>query len=203
MLSFKKLPLILKYKKSGITDHELVHLCIDNDAVAQKTLFEQYAPMLLGVCFRYANSEADAHEILQLGFIKIFNNLAKFRFESSLSTWLTRIMINTALNYLRANQKVKWEADIETIHENNDFVVEQLHQIDLKVLMECIQQLPTGYRIVLNMYAIEGFSHKEIAEELNINESTSRSQFARAKVLLEKKLLTLGFDIKKYAGRTI
>jgi RNA polymerase sigma-70 factor (ECF subfamily) len=110
-------------------------------------------------------------------------------------------MINTAINFLKANEKVKWEANIETIYENNDFVVEQLHQIDLKILMDCIQQLPTGYRIVLNMFAIEGYSHKEIAEELKITESTSRSQFARAKVLLEKKLLTLGFDIKKYAGR--
>jgi RNA polymerase sigma-70 factor (ECF subfamily) len=200
-VELKKLPLILKHKKSVITDQELVQLCINNDAAAQKVLFELYAPMLLGVCFRYANSEAETQEILQIGFIKIFSNLSKFRFESSLSTWLTRIMINTALNFLRANQKVKWEANIETINENNDYVVEQLHIIDLKLLMDCIQQLPTGYRIVLNMFAIEGFSHKEIAEELNITESTSRSQFARAKVLLEKKLITLGFDIKKYAGR--
>ncbi|MFA9214747.1 MAG: RNA polymerase sigma factor [Candidatus Methylacidiphilales bacterium] len=191
----------MKHKKSGITDHELVQRCINNDAVAQKMFFEQYAPMLLGVSFRYANSEAEAHEILQIGFIKIFNSLSKFRFESSLATWLTRVMINTALNYLKANEKVKWEANIESIYENNDFVVEQLHHIDLKVLMDCIQQLPTGYRIVLNMFAIEGYSHKEIAEELNITESTSRSQFARAKVLLEKKLLTLGFDIKRYAER--
>lgn len=191
----------MKHKKSGITDHELVQCCIKNDAAAQKMFFEQFAPRLLGVCFRYAKSEAEAQEILQIGFIKIFDKLSKFRFESELVTWLTRVMINTALNYLKANEKVKWEANIETIYENNDFVVEQLHRIDLKVLMECIQQLPTGYRIVLNMFAIEGFSHKEIAEELNINESTSRSQFARAKVLLEKKLLTLGFDIKMYAGR--
>jgi len=200
-VEFKKLPLILKHKKSVLTDQELVQLCINNDAAAQKILFELYAPMLLGVSFRYANSEAETQEILQIGFIKIFSNLSKFRFESSLSTWLTRIMINTALNFLRANQKVKWEANIETINENNDYVVEQLHRIDLKVLMDCIQQLPTGYRIVLNMFAIEGFSHKEIAEELNITESTSRSQFARAKVLLEKKLIMLGFDIKKYAER--
>lgn len=191
----------MKHKKSGITDHEIIQRCIKNDAVAQKILFEQYSPMLLGVSFRYANSEAEAHEILQIGFIKIFNNLSKFRFESGLATWLNRIMINTAINFLKANEKVKWEANIETIYENNDFVVEQLHQIDLKILMDCIQQLPTGYRIVLNMFAIEGYSHKEIAEELKITESTSRSQFARAKVLLEKKLLTLGFDIKKYAGR--
>lgn len=196
-----KLPLILKHKKSGITDHELIQRCINNDAAAQKLLFGQYAPALFGVCFRYAKNEMEADEILQLGFIKIFNTLSKFRFESSLNTWLTRIMINVALNYLKANEKVKWESDIETIYENQQFSVEQMHQIDLKILMECIQNLPTGYRIVLNMYAIEGYSHKEIAEELKINESTSRSQFLRAKALLEKRLSTLGFDIKKYAER--
>jgi RNA polymerase sigma-70 factor (ECF subfamily) len=80
-IEFKKLPLILKHKKSGITDHELVQRCINNDAVAQKILFEQYAPMLLGVSFRYANSEAESQEILQIGFIKIFNKLSKFRLE--------------------------------------------------------------------------------------------------------------------------
>ena len=105
------------------------------------------------------------------------------------------------MNFLKANEKVKWESDIETIYENKDFSVEQMHQIDLKILMECIQKLPAGYRIVINMYAIEGYSHKEIAEVMNINESTSRSQFSRAKVLLEKRLLTLGFDVKKYAER--
>jgi RNA polymerase sigma-70 factor (ECF subfamily) len=191
----------LKHKKSGITDQELIQRCISNDAIAQKMLFEQYAPVLLGVCFRYAKNDSDANEILQLGFVKIFNSLSKFRFESSLATWFTRIIINVALNFLKANEKVKWEADIETIYENQDYSIEQLHQIDLKVLMECIQKLPTGYRIVLNMFAIEGFSHKEIAVELNINESTSRSQFSRAKVLLEKRLSTLGFDVKKYAER--
>ncbi|MCF8254955.1 MAG: sigma-70 family RNA polymerase sigma factor [Bacteroidia bacterium] len=191
----------MKHKKSGITDQELVQRCMKNDVGAQKILFEHYSPMLLGVSYRYANSEDDAHEIVQLGFVKIFNNLSKFRFQSSLSTWLIRVVINTALNYLKANEKVKWESDIETLTENHNFVVEQLHQIDLKLLMNCIQELPTGYRIVLNMFAIEGYSHKEIAAELNITESTSRSQFVRAKALLEKKLISLGFDTNKYAGK--
>lgn len=190
--------LILKYKKSGITEHELIHCCIKNDVAAQKMLFEQYSPMLLGICYRYAKNQSDANEILQLGFIKIFNNLNKFRFESSLSTWLTKIVINTALNFVKANEKVKWETDIGSINENGNFFVEQLHQIDLKTLMDCIQELPVGYRLELNMFAIEGYSHMEIAQELNIQESTSRSQFVRAKILLEKKLSKLGFEMMKY-----
>lgn len=181
-----------------MTEHELIQQCINNNATAQKKLFEQYAPILMGVCFRYAKNESDANEILQLGFIKIFNHLHQFKFESSLSTWLTRIIINTALNFVKANEKVKWETDLNNIAQDENCSVEQLHQIDLKTLMDCIQELPPGFRIVLNMYAIEGYTHKEIAQELNIAESTSRSQFARAKTLLEKKLVLLGFNLKQY-----
>ncbi|MES2727441.1 MAG: RNA polymerase sigma factor [Bacteroidota bacterium] len=184
-----------------MTDNELVQACIQNDSIAQKQLFEQYAAMLLGVCFRYAHNQEEAEEILQLGFIKIFKNIKKFRFESALKTWMIRIIINTALNYVKANEKVKWESDIDVLLDNNSFSVEQLHQIDLHTLMKCIQELPTGYRLVLNLFAIEGYSHKEIAEELNINESTSRSQFSRAKILLQQKLQELGFEIKNYAKR--
>ncbi len=177
--------------------------CVREDAVAQRALFDAYGPALQGICYRYARDQSDASEIFQLGFIKIFDKLAEFRFESGLKTWMTRIMINTALNYLKANEKVKWESDIETQVENAGLTVEQMHGIDLAFLMDCIRQLPAGYRIVLNMYAIEGYSHREIAEELNITESTSRSQFARAKSVLEKKLTVLGFDKNSYAGKRI
>lgn len=179
-----------------MTEHELVQKCIKDEAAAQKILFEQYAPMLLGVSYRYVKNETEAHEVLQLGFIKIFDKLHKFNFESALATWLTRIIINTALNYIKASEKIKLESDISIISEQSQFSVEQIHQIDLRKLMDCIQELPTGYRVVLNMYAIEGYSHKEIAEELKISESTSRSQFTRAKAMLEKKLIDMGYNLQ-------
>jgi RNA polymerase sigma factor (sigma-70 family) len=181
-----------------MSDTELIQACIKENTVAQKILFEQYASTLLGIGYRYAKNQMAAEEILQLSFIKIFNSIKHFRFESNLKTWMTKITINTALNYIKANEKVKWESDVDTLNDSNSFAVEQLHQIDLKTLMACIQELPTGYRLVLNMFAIEGYSHKEIAQELNINESTSRSQFARAKVLLQQKLQLLGFELKNY-----
>lgn len=180
-----------------------MHRCVQEDALAQKLLFEKYGPGLRGICFRYAKNQSDAEEIFQLGFIKIFDKLVHFRFESGLKTWMTRIMINTALNYLKANEKIKWESDIQSQFDNSNLSVEQLHGMDLKFLMECIQNLPVGYRLVFNMYAIEGYSHKEIAEELNITEGTSRSQYSRAKSMLEKKLLTTGFEKNNYAGRRI
>ncbi len=195
--------MVIKYRKSGITEQELVHRCVQEDALAQKVLFERYGPALQGICFRYAKNQTDAEEIFQLGFIKIFDKLVNFRFESGLKTWMTRIMINTALNYLKTNEKIKWESDIESEFDNADLSAEQLHGMDLKFLMECIQKLSVGYRLVFNMYAIEGYSHKEIAEELNITEGTSRSQYARAKNVLEKKLLAIGFEKNNYAGRRI
>lgn len=200
MFKALQLPLILKHKRTGLTDQDLVQLCAREDAAAQRILFERYASTMLGVCFRYVKSKDEAQDVLQDGFIKVFNNLAKFRGESSLQTWITRIMINTALNYIKSNEKFRWDSDVDELEDNGHFTTEQFHLIDTNVLMECIQQLPAGYRVVLNMYAIEGYSHKEIATELDITESTSRSQFARAKALLEKRLTVLGFDTKKYGA---
>jgi RNA polymerase sigma-70 factor (ECF subfamily) len=193
----------LKPKWNEISEQELIKFCKENNQLAQRYLFEKYAPALLGVCFRYAKNRFDAEEMMQIGFINFFKNIDKFKFDSSLSTWLTRIMINAALNFLKANEKIKWEQDLEVISQHDEYTTELFQQIDLNILMDCIQQLPTGYRIVLNMYAIEGYSHKEIAAELNINESTSRSQFTRAKAMLEKKIVSLGFNHNKYARQRI
>lgn len=184
-------------------DDELIKGCLAGKRSAQNRLFDKYAPKMLGVCYRYAQTEHDAEDIMQDGFVKIFANLEKFRRESSLETWMKRVMINTALNFLKATQRLRMEADIEVAENNADFSINQYHTIDSQLLMQCIQTLPAGYRVVLNMFAIEGFSHKEIAEELNITESTSRSQFARAKMLLQKKLDTITQYDRQYERRRV
>ncbi len=143
---------------------------------------------MLGVCYRYAQTIAEAEDILQDGFIKVFNKLSAFRSESSLETWITRIMVNTALNHLRGTKKFKLEGDLDLLENQQTEVSFQFHTMDVKVVMKHIHELPTGYRIVLNMFAIEGYSHAEIAAELGIRESSSRSQYLRAKALLEKRL---------------
>jgi RNA polymerase sigma factor (sigma-70 family) len=191
----------LVYKqKQLLEDEELIKSCIAEERLAQNRLYERFAPKMLGVCYRYAQTQAESEDILQEGFVKIFNNLKKFRFESSLETWITRIMVNTALNHLRATKKLKMESELDAAENAYEVASFQWHQMDTLVLMKFIQELPTGYRVVLNMYAIEGYSHSEIAEQLGIQESTSRSQFIRAKALLEKKIAgIMEIPQKKYA----
>ncbi len=184
-------------------EEELIDGCIAGKRSAQNRLFDKYSAKMLGVCYRYAQTEHDAEDIMQDGFVKVFNNLKKFRRESSLETWIKRVMINTALNFLKSTQKLRMEADISVAENSAEFSTSQWSSIDTKLLMECIHTLPAGYRVVLNMFAIEGYSHKEIAEQLNITESTSRSQFARAKVLLKKKIDTINNFDQQYERRRI
>lgn len=179
----------LRYIDSTLyTEEALIQACINEEQHAQRLLYEQNASRLMGICFRYAKTEADAEDILQISFVKIFDKLKNFRKESSLETWMTRIVINTAISHLRLTKKFTQESDIESVDNQLSFSQEQYHQIDTRFLMKCIQELPDSYRVVLNMFAIEGYSHKEIAEHLEINEGTSRSHYFRAKAMLEKKL---------------
>ncbi|MES2779386.1 MAG: RNA polymerase sigma factor, partial [Bacteroidota bacterium] len=177
------------YRKQLLKDDtELIRACLAENQSAQNTLYNRFAPKMLGVCYRYAQTIAEAEDVLQEGFIKVFNNLSAFRSESSLETWITRIMVNTSLNHLRSSKKFKMEGDLELLETNPEEVSFQFHTMDAALVMKCVQELPTGYRIVLNMFAIEGYSHAEIAASLGIKESSSRSQYLRAKALLEKRL---------------
>ena len=186
-----------------LQEEELIEGCIAGKRSAQNRLFDKYAPKMLGVCYRYAQTEHDAEDIMQDGFVKVFKNLSKFRRESSLETWIRRVMINTALNFLKATQKLRMQADIEVAENDANFSISQWNNMDTQLIMDCIHSLPVGYRVVLNMFAIEGYSHKEIAQELAITESTSRSQFARAKVLLKKKIDAINNFDQHYERRRV
>lgn len=163
----------------------LVRECIQGKRQAQNRLFELFAPKLLGVCYRYAGNRDEAEEILQETFIKIFNNLENFRFEGSLEGWMKRIAVNTAINFVNKRQSTLYVIENRLPDHAED---EEEFNIwtEAEKVMECIAQLPPGYRVVLNLFAIEGLSHKEIGDRLNITESTSRSQYARAKEALKK-----------------
>jgi RNA polymerase sigma factor (sigma-70 family) len=169
-------------------DSELIKACLAEDRTAQNLLYNRFAPKMLGVCYRYAQTIAEAEDVMQDGFIKVFNKLSNFRSESSLETWITRIMVNTALNHIRSSKKFKLEGDLDQVDLQQAEVSFQFHNMDANVVMKYIHELPTGYRVVLNMFAIEGYSHAEIAAEMGIKESSSRSQYLRAKALLEKRL---------------
>jgi RNA polymerase sigma-70 factor (ECF subfamily) len=156
---------------------------------------------MLVVCLRYSKTTAEAEDILQEGFVKVFNGIKDFRKESKLETWITRIMVNTALNVQRRKLYLYPMVDVEEINlPDTEISVSGIH---FKQLLEMIQTLPHGCQIVFNLFAIEGFSHKEIGERLGISEGTSKSQFARAKSLMQAKLLNESKYYERYGDAKI
>lgn len=167
---------------------KLVKSCLKSDSVAQHKLYCLYAEKLYGICLRYASNEQDAQDILQDGFVKIFTKLDQFHFKGSLEGWMRRIMVNTALERFRSKGYLHslQTHSIETYDAPEDAsVFEQLAANDL---MEMIQGLTPQYRMVFNLYAIEGYSHKEICSMLGIKEGTSKSNLSRAREILKEKV---------------
>ena len=168
---------------------KIVEKCRVYDKKAQKELYDVYSPVLFGICLRYSNSKADAEDILQEGFIKIFTKINNYSGKGSFEGWMRRIVVNTAISHYHKNKKHKEIYDIDEIKETElegstfeslDYTKEELFSV--------INNLPEGYRIIFNLYAIEGYKHKEIAIKLNISENTSKSQYSRAKSKLKKML---------------
>jgi RNA polymerase sigma-70 factor (ECF subfamily) len=174
-----------------INEKELVIKCLTNDSGAQELLYRRYASKMLGVCLRYAKNKMEAEDILQEGYIKVFKNLTSYKFEGSFEGWVRRIMVNTAINYYRASIKYVQSLDDDELNAKDIPSAVMNDQLSTKELLKVIQELPEGYRVVFNLYAIEGYSHKEIAEILEISESTSKSQLSRARVALQNKLKML------------
>lgn len=164
-------------------DKKLVEGCLCNDKNAQKALYDQFSPLLMGVCMRYANSQEEGEDILIEGFTKIFSHLGDFRFDCSLLSWMKRIMLNTAISSFRKNHKHHNQLDVvedddTTLCSSRELPSDKVMQKDL---LKLIQQMPETYRIVFNLAVVEGYSHKEIGELLGIQESSSRSQLTRAR----------------------
>ena len=158
--------------------------CLKHKPQAQRKLYEIFAPSMLGICFRYTKSMADAEEVLQEGFIKVFQRLKQYNGDGEFGGWVRKIMVNTALNYLKANKRYRQdllfdEMPLHVVSSHNPEVL-----LNAKELAGLIRQLPTGFQTIFNLHAVEGFKHGEIAGMLGINEGTSRSQYARARTLL-------------------
>ena len=172
-----------------MTEEQMLAGSIKNNAAAQEELYNRFSPRMLGVCYRFPKNREDAEDMLQEGFIKIFTQLHQYRNEGALEGWIRRIIVHTCINILKKNKKFADCVDIihaSSIHVREDMIPSIMQA---KQVVECIRLLPLGYRTVLNLYAIEGYSHKEIAQMLEIEESTSRSQYTRAKAMLEDILL--------------
>lgn len=166
----------------------LVNNCIKGDPKAQRTLFERYAPKMLGVCLRYADSQEQAEDVLQDAFIKVFTKLDHYSGDGSLEGWIRRIIVNTSLDQIRKNAKFMTNVSVDDVEYKLDFDGQILSTLMEKDLLQLINDMPVGYRTVFNMFAIEGYSHKEIAEELSITENTSKSQYSKAKAYLRTKV---------------
>ena len=185
-----------------IDQSQLIKNCLKGKAAAQKQLYDKYAPEMLGVCYRYTKSLQDAEDVMQNGFVRVFKFLNQYKEEGELGAWIRRIMVNTALNYLKKSKKYQHDllfdtTELHVITNDNPEVL-----LNAKELAELIRQLPTGYQAIFNLYAVEGFSHAEIGQMLGISENTSRSQYMRARHLLISWITnTSGNKNKVYARK--
>jgi RNA polymerase sigma factor (sigma-70 family) len=180
--------------------------CTQNRNTAQEELYNLYSQKMLAVCYRYAKSRFEAEDMLQEGFIKVFQQIGNFRNEGSIEGWIRKVIVHTCINQLAKNKKFENTIDItqaEGFATAQDYIPSILQA---QQVVECIRLLSVGYRTVLNLYAIEGYSHKEIAQLLNIEESSSRSQYTRARALLEELLVSKNIisknQYKKNLGKT-
>lgn len=179
---------------------QLIAGCKRGDASARKELYERYAPVMLSVCMRYVNDREVARDLLQDGFIKIYTKIGDYAGTGAFGGWIRRVFVTTALEYLRASERQRQDLRIDEADDSlADMNYSVLDKLSADDLVACIARLPAGYRTVFNLYAIEGYSHSEIAQMLHIREVTSRTQFIRARSMLQKNVQSLiGED---HAGR--
>ncbi len=186
----KKLQTLWKHINHQMSEKELIEGCIKEDRNCQMELYKRFSAKMMAVCLRYSQNKMEAEDMLQEGFIKVFDHIAQFKQQGSLEGWVRRIMVNTSLNKIRQNKMEFNDINSVEYHIVNDdsSAIEKLSEKDL---LNLINDLPKGYKYVFNMYAIEGYSHKEIAESLGIEEASSRSQYAKAKKYLQEKIYKL------------
>ncbi len=173
------------------SEQQIIEGCLKNSRKAQKMLYDKYASKFLGMCMRYAKDRLEAEDILQEGFLKIFGRIGQFSGLGSFEGWMKRIIVNTAITNYRQNLKHYYKQHIDEVNETDIDAPFADSEYSLEELLKVIQALPPGYRMVFNMFAIEGFQHKEIAEMMGIDVTTSKSQYSRARKLLREKLAEL------------
>ncbi len=181
----------------GVTEEQLIQGCVRGDRAAQKQLYDTFSSRMYGLCCRYVKNSADAEDVLVTAFTIIFARIGQYRGEGSFEGWMKRIVINESLTFLRKNRKMSMTTSMEGIPVDVTGVTpsDTLEQEDLLQMIEC---LPDGYRTVFNLYAIDGFTHKEIAEKLKISENTSKSQLSRARGFLQNLLAKTELSPKNY-----
>ncbi|HRX01392.1 MAG TPA: sigma-70 family RNA polymerase sigma factor, partial [Cyclobacteriaceae bacterium] len=171
-------------------ESEWIEGCKRQDARAQRSLYEHFSGKMYALCCRYIPSKMEAEDVLVTAFTKLFERIDQYKGEGSFEGWIRRIVVNESLTYLRRNKNMYLETEIEAVDRTPDYAHLDTH-LEAADLMRLVGDLPTGYRMVFNLYAIDGYSHKEIADQLGISENTSKSQLSRARALLQKKLIEM------------
>ena len=179
---------------SAMEDSLLVKECAKGNSKAQRVLFDKFAPKMMAVCLRYVRNGQEAEDVIQDAFVKIFQKIGEFKMEGSLEGWVRRIIVNTALDSIRKNKKLLDDVAVDDVHYKVGYTDHQFDNMQVDVLMKLINEMPDGYRVVFNMFAIEGYSHKEIADTLGVTENTSKSQFSRARAFLRAKVENLKIE---------
>jgi RNA polymerase sigma-70 factor (ECF subfamily) len=177
----------MQFKIYRAKEEELITGCRKRERNAQKAVYDTYSSKMYGLCYRYLKDAMEAEDVLIVAFTRIFERIDQFKGEGSFEGWIRRIVVNEALTCLRKRRTMHLETELEEADYQLDYRNLEDH-LDVEDLMQLINALPTGYRIVFNMYAIDGYSHKEIADSLGISENTSKSQLSRARTYLQKAL---------------
>lgn len=182
------------------TVDSLLEGCKKGDRKAQESLYKALSSKMMGVCMRYAKDTNEAEDVLQMGFVKVFQKVSEFRGDGSFEGWIRRIMVNTAIESYRKNLRNLNVVDIDEVYDQPQSTFD-MSGLEMKDLLKMVQELSNGYRLVFNMYVIEGFSHKEIAAELGISEGASKSQLSRARSILKEKIIKMeGLNYASHIG---
>jgi len=178
-----------------LNDEHLVRKCLANDARAWEQLYKQFAARMFGVCLRYGKNKMEAEDLLHDGFVRVFNNLSEFRFEGSFEGWMRRIMVNTAINYYRKNLADNIdETDLSGASDIKSSGESVFSFLSTQELLGYVNDLPDGYRMIFNLYAIDGFKHHEIGEMLGISENTSKTQLSKARRALQERIFAEKYE---------
>jgi RNA polymerase sigma factor (sigma-70 family) len=166
----------------------LVKKCLKNNKSAQELLYRRHAAKMFGVCLRYTQSKMDAEDVLQEAFIRVFRYLKDYKGKGSLEGWIRRVVVNTAINFYRANLKHMQQQELTDYAKDTKLSNTIIDELTINELLDYIRNLPEGYRMVFNLYVIEGYTHKEIADQLGVSESTSKTQLLRARKALREMI---------------
>jgi len=170
-----------------LNNNDIIAGCVNKDRIAQKALYEKYGAKMFGFCLRYSNGRTDAQDLLQDGFIKVFDSIATLKDPSQLEGWMSRVFINLALSKFRKTSRGPLMVEaVDVSDESTEEVIVESEPLEIEIVLQCLMLLPENYRMVLNLYAIDKLSHKEIAESLGITISNSKSLLHRARVLLKE-----------------